>query len=81
LQIMKLVDKADIAIDKVRSLTHFLSKKTHDGPCTLKVKVRPLGFHQKCSCLFNKASLSVAVFETMESDLTCHGFNSHSGLY
>lgn len=39
MMIMKLVDKADIALDKVRSLTHFLSKKTHDGPCTLKVKL------------------------------------------
>ncbi len=48
---MKLVDKADVALDKVRSLTHFLSKKTHDGPCTLKVKVRLLDFDQKYSCL------------------------------
>jgi hypothetical protein len=54
---MKLVDKADIAIDKVRNLTHFLSKKTHDGPCTLKVKVRPPGFDQEISCLFHNASL------------------------
>ena len=44
---MKLVDKADVALDKMRSLTHFLSKKAHDGPCTLKVKVRPLGFDQE----------------------------------
>ena len=48
---MKLVDKADIALDKVRSLTHFLSKKTHDGPCTLKVKVRAFCFDQEDSCL------------------------------
>ncbi|KAA6417058.1 MAG: hypothetical protein FRX49_12968, partial [Trebouxia sp. A1-2] len=37
--IMKLVDKVDIALDKVRGLTHFLSKKKDDGPCTLKVKL------------------------------------------
>lgn len=44
---MKLVDKVDIALDKVRGLTHFLSKKKDDGPCTLKVKVRPLSFDQE----------------------------------
>ncbi|DBA72057.1 TPA: hypothetical protein ACH3X2_010790 [Trebouxia sp. C0005] len=39
MMIMKLVDKVDIALDKVRGLTHFLSKKKDDGPCTLKVKL------------------------------------------
>ena len=41
MQIMKLVDKVDLAINKVRSLTHFIGKKNRDGPCTLKLKVRP----------------------------------------
>ena len=36
---MKLVGKVDSAINKVRSLTHFIGKKPQDGPCTLKLKV------------------------------------------
>lgn len=39
MQVMKLVDKVDSAINKVRSLTHFISKKPREGPCTLKLKV------------------------------------------
>jgi len=39
-QIMKLVGKVDVGINKLRGLTHFISKKPHDGPCLLKVKVR-----------------------------------------
>ena len=39
LQIMKLVDKIDTGLNKVRSLTHFLTKKPDGGPCLLKCKV------------------------------------------
>ena len=42
LQIMKLVGKFDTALDKLRSLTHFIGRKPGDGPCTIKVKVRPV---------------------------------------
>ena len=30
---------------------------------------------------FHNASLSIALVETMQSDIMGHGFNSHSGLY
>ena len=46
MQIMKLVDKVDFAINKVRSLTHFIGKKPKDGPCTLKLKVMSVLAHQ-----------------------------------
>ena len=36
---MKLVDKVDQAINKLRSLTHYIGKKPKEGPCTLKLKV------------------------------------------
>lgn len=39
MQIMKLVDKVDSAINKLRSLTHYIGKKPKEGPCTLKLKV------------------------------------------
>ncbi|KAL3139207.1 hypothetical protein ABBQ32_005978 [Trebouxia sp. C0010 RCD-2024] len=39
MMIMKLVDKVDSGIDKLRNLTHFIGKKPKDGPCTLKLKL------------------------------------------
>lgn len=38
---MKLAGKIGEGLDKVRSLTQVFGKKGHhDGPCTLKLKVR-----------------------------------------
>lgn len=39
MMIMKLVDKIDTGLNKVRSLTHLLTKKPDGGPCLLKCKL------------------------------------------
>ena len=65
LQIMKLVDKIDFAINKVRSLTHFIGKKPHDGPCTLKVKVRTIPSHH--SALLFESEIVVPAWQILST--------------
>lgn len=69
MMIMKLVDKVDGAFNKVRSLSHFIGKKPHDGPCLLKCKLTYYEFaKEELEQLDNGMSTNASSLTSTSSD-------------